>query len=88
MWLWRDWESENGVWIGAKCKWEWIWQRMNMINNARMNKIEKQIKIKNEKIKFKNKRKYKKLKMVDSIIDMGNLKLNPLLRKGWFPRGF
>lgn len=41
-----------------------------------MNKIEKQI-----KKKFKNKRKCKKLKMVDSIIDMGNLKLNLLLRK-------
>ena len=63
---------------------QWVW---SIRWEGRMNK-NKNKKDQEWRTKFKNKRKCKKLKMVDSIIDMGNLKLNPLLRKGWFPRGF
>ena len=38
-------------------------------------------KIKNQKGKSRMKIKFKKVKMTDSIKDMGNLELNPLLRK-------
>ena len=38
-------------------------------------------KIKNQKGELRIKRKFNKLKMENSIKDMGNLELNPFLRK-------